>query len=838
MLEDKSINLSYKNFEDVYYEFFDNKLLINLQKLFGDKFTFFIIRFSLERWIIFRFNCLQVFLMNLDINNFTEHDLINISKFENILLSRIGQNGIETICKSLFQNFNYFVNAKQFLSLASITEPDNILKNIDLKNTIEFNDSIVRLFVSRGILTANDSYRADQRWIIYKNNYQLKEYKTIFLQNTTVNEATKYVADNFLNIFLGAVSDVLNKQLDILNAITINLYTDDVNIDGTIKKRFTIDSLKRLINDFEDDPNVIRNLQNGIISSHQLYQQNNPTIDNQIANINTKKMLFNYYEKYIIFILKQFLDINIYIFYMFSINFTDTFRLDTRVKLVSNKNTPYSDKLYIITKIIKQDGQKTKYKLIEQLVPPVVPPVGPPVVAAPALKNIYMEEELEFSDLGQVDLQKWNEPFEIICNDQNHLTNNNDNIIFLLRTTNEYFDYNYEVIGTYTEQYVFNSDDTPIHRYISPLYINTCLRQLDIPVPPIFDASSRGSGLSSIADASGSVFGPPSLNLGSAGSISGFYFDPDDFPCQDNSSDSRSCVSTSNLDFSNEYTDLNQSYQEYLRETPTKEEKQEDAVINKVKQNIKETNKQYDILVNMFDEIYNQKKNINIRAFLDEVNYIKDEKYNNLKMILSHFTDNPSTLDLIEEIDAKLERLNFFETHTQEYMRICDIDNARIEEVISFFSDKEKYYYRSYEEIQEFLALYKYLKNKFKYPKTNIEEYFKERMDEFSQESHTKDIQKMQDYVDNPGKFPSFGDYLKSLTPVETDDFSISNISFHYMPDLTQNSDDVKEIYNIIKKKEFAEAPKFDQSLVNFSPKFLEIYARYNAFIKYMKKKN
>jgi hypothetical protein len=63
----------------------------------------------------------------------------NCSQFENILLSRISQNGIENICKALFINFNYFVNSKQFLSLASVSETDTSLNNIDLKNTVDFN---------------------------------------------------------------------------------------------------------------------------------------------------------------------------------------------------------------------------------------------------------------------------------------------------------------------------------------------------------------------------------------------------------------------------------------------------------------------------------------------------------------------------------------------------------------------------------------------------------------------------------------------------------------------------------------------------------------------------
>ena len=314
--------------------------------------------------------CKLLLMQNYKIRNIRNVKLFyerDCKKYENILLSRIGQNGIEHICKTLFQNFNYFVNATQFLSLASMSDDDDILKSIDLKHTIDFNENIILVFVNQlGLIPANEMYLADQRWIIYKNDNHLKEYKTIFLPNSNSNaiRATRYAADNFLNNFLGAVSEVLNKQLDILNADTINLYTDDVNINGIIKKRFTINSLIRLINDDEDDPHVIQNLQTGIIQGRQLYQQLNPSDDNQTPNINTKRMLFKYYEENIIHILKTFLDINIYIFYMFSLDYMNLIRLDSRVKIKDvNNPATISDETYIVTKIIKEDGKKTKYKL-------------------------------------------------------------------------------------------------------------------------------------------------------------------------------------------------------------------------------------------------------------------------------------------------------------------------------------------------------------------------------------------------------------------------------------------------------------------------------------------
>ena len=178
------------------------------------------------------------------------------------------------------------------------------------------------------------------------------------------------------------------------------------------------------------------------------------------------------------------------------------------------------------------------------------------------------------------------------------------------------------MISTYTDQYVFNSTDMPIHRYISPLYINTCLRHTIAPVSVIFDASSRGSSsgppsLEPISHASGSDFGPHPL-------VTSFYLDPEEDP--DNCSDDRSCaLAAGKLDHSDDYESLHESYQEYLREPEeegqpkkklTEEEEQERKVIKKIKDNIRETNEQYEKLDKIFYEIYNRKKNIDIKTFL------------------------------------------------------------------------------------------------------------------------------------------------------------------------------------------------------------------------------
>ena len=92
-------------------------------------------------------------------------------------------------------------------------------------------------------------------------------------------------------------------------------------------------------------------------------------------------------------------------------------------------------------------------------------------------------------------------PFKIMCNDLNPLTNNTDNIIFLLKTTDEIYDYNYEVISTFDETYIFN-DSLARYGYIKTWYISLCFP--DTPPPPIsvvFDASSRsGSETGSVSE--------------------------------------------------------------------------------------------------------------------------------------------------------------------------------------------------------------------------------------------------------------------------------------------------------------------------------------------------
>jgi hypothetical protein len=50
----------------------------------------------------------------------------------------------------LFINFNYFVDSKQFLSLASISESDTSLKSIDLKNTVLLIDEVQNIISEEG----------------------------------------------------------------------------------------------------------------------------------------------------------------------------------------------------------------------------------------------------------------------------------------------------------------------------------------------------------------------------------------------------------------------------------------------------------------------------------------------------------------------------------------------------------------------------------------------------------------------------------------------------------------------------------------------------------------
>ena len=97
-----------------------------------------------------------------------------------------------------------------------------------------------------------------------------------------------------------SIKETLNKQLDRLNAVTINLYADLNEQTGV--KRFTIDSLTRLI------------------------------LDNNISPANTIG---------IINILKDVLDINIYIIYYDVTSSSSTIAIECNVKnnlLLNNEN--------------------------------------------------------------------------------------------------------------------------------------------------------------------------------------------------------------------------------------------------------------------------------------------------------------------------------------------------------------------------------------------------------------------------------------------------------------------------------------------------------------------
>ena len=165
-------------------------------------------------------------------------------EFKKILYPKMGQQGIKTKCLDLLDTFKEITEFTKLVSFSFFNDELNARK-IDIKNTLEFNKNIKTNASTRDI-------KRDNEWIIY--NPSIYEYQ-IYAKDKYRRDASDHkIIDEIplaLDQFLGCIKDALNNQLDLLNAITINLYADIENdtenekIKGT--KRFTIASLLRLL---------------------------------------------------------------------------------------------------------------------------------------------------------------------------------------------------------------------------------------------------------------------------------------------------------------------------------------------------------------------------------------------------------------------------------------------------------------------------------------------------------------------------------------------------------------------------------------------------------------
>ena len=78
---------------------------------------------------------------------------INCKKFEKMLIPTMGQTGINQMCNSLLDNFSDFTLVTQFVSFSLFNEDETNLKNIDLNNTVDFNNHIIELQVALKFIT-------------------------------------------------------------------------------------------------------------------------------------------------------------------------------------------------------------------------------------------------------------------------------------------------------------------------------------------------------------------------------------------------------------------------------------------------------------------------------------------------------------------------------------------------------------------------------------------------------------------------------------------------------------------------------------------------------------
>ena len=363
------------------------------------------------------------------------------NNFAKTVEAKMGSTNIKNTCNELLETFTNFTFTTQFVSFSMFNKDDVELKNINIRNTLKFNNNV-----------RNQSFagRNNIQWIVYKNkeNYRTNlnddYYKREYSENIlNIKKYSAYFGERFLNIFLGAIKDILNKQLDHLNSITINLYTDVLEN----KNRFTINSLKRIIND--NSPNTIKLLLEGNTEQGMKIYSQDSVLNDQTLNIGVKREFLNYYQTRIIELLRDVLKINIYIFDM-----PDTeneLKLGTSVALKNNLIP--NQQPYIIMKINKnKEGISYNLKNTTNNFP-----------------ETKKADEITFLKKSEFD----NQPFKMTCGqNQNPLVT--ENILFLLRTTDDIFDYNYEIIGTFLEEYVFSVDNSSIYRFFEEIYLSSC----------------------------------------------------------------------------------------------------------------------------------------------------------------------------------------------------------------------------------------------------------------------------------------------------------------------------------------------------------------------------
>jgi len=139
-------------------------------------------------------------------------------EFKKLLHLKISEKGIVDKCNQLLDGFDAISEVTQIVAF-SYFEKDINAPKIDKTKTLMFNRLVYELDLDY-VPNLQDMF---QKWIIYQ------------------------VDGDGLEQILNSVCLILNKRLDRLNAVTINLYADIEPSSGV--KRFTLDSLKRLLTD-------------------------------------------------------------------------------------------------------------------------------------------------------------------------------------------------------------------------------------------------------------------------------------------------------------------------------------------------------------------------------------------------------------------------------------------------------------------------------------------------------------------------------------------------------------------------------------------------------------
>jgi hypothetical protein len=145
---------------------------------------------------------------------------------------------------------------------------DTIFPSINKMQLINHCNSLFTNFDSMPTYTPRNSYWLEREIEGYNPertnelNYNIMEItRSAYYDKVIHTRSPKHYQDWIVynnegngDCFFASIRDALNGQMDVENAITNNIYTDPVLIDGTTYQRYTVNSLRRLVsNNFSED---------------------------------------------------------------------------------------------------------------------------------------------------------------------------------------------------------------------------------------------------------------------------------------------------------------------------------------------------------------------------------------------------------------------------------------------------------------------------------------------------------------------------------------------------------------------------------------------------------